>query len=75
MITIRINDRPINLTKNSTLSQVLEQLVNGPKTEPELNQQGFVIALNQNFVPRSQYPTTLLNDNDHIELLSPMAGG
>jgi len=75
MITIRINDRPINLTKNSTLSQVLEQHVHGQKTEPELNQQGFVIALNQNFVPRSQYPTTLLNDNDHIELLSPMAGG
>ncbi|WP_144393594.1 sulfur carrier protein ThiS [Pleionea sediminis] len=35
----------------------------------------FAIAINDNFVPRSQYQTITLKNNDRIELLSPMQGG
>lgn len=35
----------------------------------------YVVAVNQTFVPKNQYQNTQLNENDHIELLTPMAGG
>ena len=35
----------------------------------------YVVAINQNFVPRNEYSATLLSNGDKIELLSPMAGG
>jgi sulfur carrier protein len=33
------------------------------------------IALNEEFLPRSRYHETALQDGDRIEILSPMQGG
>ena len=35
----------------------------------------FAVAINKQFVPRSKYAMTLLNANDHIEIVTPMQGG
>jgi sulfur carrier protein len=67
IINIRINGIRHEIEKGSTISQALVVL--------NTNTINFVIALNQTFIPRSQYSNTLLHNNDAIELLSPMAGG
>ena len=35
----------------------------------------FAAAVNAQFVPKTQYDQTLLNDNDKIELIVPITGG
>jgi sulfur carrier protein len=64
---ISINGAPHDLAEGSTIAQAFVVL------KLEIND--FVIALNQTFIPRSQYLQTQLQNNDAIELLSPMAGG
>ena len=71
-INITINDTLHDLKEGSTISQALD-ILNINTDKPKLTD--FVIALNQTFIPRSQYPKTQLHNNDVIELLSPMAGG
>jgi sulfur carrier protein len=61
-------------------------IINGEPTETnaanlaglvaELNIEGaFALALNENFVPKSQYAHTFINENDRIEIVAPMQGG
>ena len=35
----------------------------------------FVVAVNKTFVPKHQWPTTSVKDNDVIDILSPISGG
>ncbi|UQB42146.1 sulfur carrier protein ThiS [Thiomicrospira microaerophila] len=35
----------------------------------------FALALNENFVPKSQYANTTIHENDRIEIVAPMQGG
>ena len=35
----------------------------------------FAVAINDAFIPRSDYESTILNDGDRVELLIPMQGG
>ncbi len=79
-IRIYINSIEIMAPKNCTLSQALALwLANGTKDHseamPESNTDNYVTALNQKFISRALYDTTLLNNDDDIELLTPMAGG
>ena len=70
-INITFNGTSHDIATDSTITQALAVLTIASNTEANK----FVIALNQTFVPRSQYSTTQLQNNDAIELLSPMAGG
>ena len=67
---------------------MIEVIVNGKRTEmsaamnvkeiiKELNykQEGFALALNGTFVAISTYATTMVRDNDSIEILAPVQGG
>lgn len=67
MMTIKFNDKPIVLDKKISLTEMLEQHHN--------HEQHFSIAINRNFIPRSQYNMTFLNDGDTIETITPMQGG
>lgn len=71
-ITLTLNGTCYDLREGSTISQALD-ILHINKDKPKLTD--FVIALNQTFIPRSQYSNTQLHNNDVIELLSPMAGG
>ncbi len=74
---ISINGIVHDLDSSSSITQALEESnrLLAKQNNEQLKPENFVIALNQNFVPRSQYSSTQLQDNDVIELLSPMAGG
>ncbi|MGS0497924.1 sulfur carrier protein ThiS [Pseudoalteromonas mariniglutinosa] len=63
---ITINGESFELVNTSNLTQALQQFA---AKEP------FAVAINGQFIPRSQCDTHLLNEGDSIELLSPIQGG
>lgn len=67
MIHIQFNDEKILLEQKISLAEIL-------------NKRGYVdshfaVALNRQFIPRSQYTATHLDAGDVIEIISPMQGG
>ncbi|WP_029933353.1 sulfur carrier protein ThiS [Thiomicrospira pelophila] len=60
-----INDKPTESNAQTLASLVLELEIEG----------AFALALNENFVPKSQYADTFVNENDRIEIVAPMQGG
>lgn len=67
MITIHFNGDLIHLPPDLTLAEAL-------RTQG-LSEGCFAVVLNRQVIPRSQYLTTSLNQNDRIEILLPMQGG
>lgn len=67
MITVSINDQPQQLPAGSTVSQVLQQL--GYQCEE------IAVAINMEFVPRSEYEERVLLERDCVEILAPVQGG
>ncbi|MFT7560602.1 MAG: sulfur carrier protein [Flavobacteriales bacterium] len=61
----------INGKKHSTYSKKLHEILN----ELKLTNNNFAIAVNEVFIPKNKYTTLTLNENDQIEVLSPMQGG
>ena len=35
----------------------------------------FAISINSQFIAKAYYTTTLVHENDHIEIISPVTGG
>lgn len=60
-----INAKPTKTNAQNLAGLVLELEIEG----------AFALALNENFVPKSQYADTILNENDRIEIVAPMQGG
>ncbi|MGQ9838559.1 MAG: sulfur carrier protein ThiS [Cyanobacteriota bacterium] len=61
-----INQEPRELPDGLTLAEAVALLqVSSP----------FAVAINLNFVPRSQYAQTCLQEGDQVEILTPVAGG
>jgi sulfur carrier protein len=60
----------INAEKTQTAATNLAGLVVELKIEG-----AFALALNNNFVPKSQYAETPITENDRIEIVAPMQGG
>lgn len=78
---IHINGEPLNLengasieengkTKDTNVADVLQQYLS--QKQQELS---FAVALNSDFVNKSQYASTLLKDGDSIDVLFPIHGG
>ena len=66
-MTITVNGKPLEVEPNLTIQQLLEQLCYTPKA--------VAVALNETFVPRSEYSKRKIQELDVLEYLSPMAGG
>lgn len=66
MITVSLNNQTVDVPEGASLSQLLEQ-------HPPAG--AFAVAINGEFVPRSRYSETLLNNSDEIDLVSPVGGG
>ena len=64
---LRINGKEKNLENVGTVAEVAKAL----------GYEGnfFAVALNRACVPRANYAATAINENDEIEILSPMQGG
>jgi len=64
---LMLNGKSQFFDTNPTLQEALESF--GQTEGP------FAVALNKEFVPRSQYATVRLNDGDQLDLVVPMQGG
>jgi len=67
MIEITLNGEKTVIDEGTRLSDFLQM------NNYELN--SFAVAINEIFVPRSQYEKIIINLSDRIEILSPMQGG
>jgi len=63
---ITVNQVEYDLPSNSMIADALN-LVNAKPP--------FAVAVNLNFVPKSQYALHALNENDQIEVIAPVTGG
>ncbi len=67
MIEIILNGKRITIDKEMNVKEVIKEL--------EYTQEGFALALNGTFVAIATYETTMIHDNDSIEILAPVQGG
>lgn len=63
---VHINQIPRELPEGASLAQALEA---GDFKPP------FAVAVNMQFVPKTQYTAKALNEGDQIEVISPITGG
>ena len=64
---ITLNGQPLELTAPLTITETLEQQGYGDKL--------VAVAVNGEFVPRSAYGESTIQDGDDIEIVAPMQGG
>lgn len=64
---LRINGESHHVDHNLNLQHLLEKLGYEPKS--------IAVAINGKFVPRHQYATWPLQDQQELEVVSPMQGG
>ena len=65
-MNVLINQQPMALPDSATVADaVATHPIPGP----------FAVAVNLQFVPRSQYTHTPLADGDQIEIIAPVTGG
>lgn len=68
-ISISINNEQTELAESTSLQSLITEKLNSNKDTP------FAVALNGEFVPKSQYSETLLNNGDQLDIVSPVGGG
>lgn len=64
---LRINGESHHVEHSLNLQHLLEKLGYEPKS--------IAVAINGKFIPRHQYPTLPLVDQQELEVVSPMQGG
>ena len=67
MIDVWLNGKPESIKPSLTLESAI--------AEWQDSQQQVAVAINEQFVPRSEYASTFIKAGDRIELLTPMQGG
>jgi len=67
MISIMVNDLPVELAQKATLQEMLTQLGRADD--------GTELAVNQMIIPRLEWPHHRLTDGDDILLFQAIAGG
>jgi sulfur carrier protein len=70
MIKILVNGEITELTENLNLDNVLQRTFSPPQ-----HQVGFAVAVNNDFVCKSQYAATALLEGDSIDVFFPIQGG
>lgn len=69
MVTISINDETRQFPQPVNLDDVLQDY---RARNPDL---AFAIAVNGEFVPRTQYANVQLQDGDTLDIVNPVGGG
>lgn len=64
---IWVNEETITVTAGYQLTQLLSDLGYGEKR--------IAVEMNQEIIPRSQYPEVVLHDDDRIEIVEAIGGG
>jgi sulfur carrier protein len=63
---ITLNQQATELQANATVADALAQMQAKPP---------FAVAVNTVFVPKSRYTAHALNEDDKMEVISPVTGG
>ncbi len=66
-MNLMMNDEPLHVDQDVTLSQLLDIL--------QLELKGSALAVNQVIIPRHNWPSHLLQDGDQVLLFQAIAGG
>ena len=69
MPKVSFNDEIVELAPNTSLAEALPAWTAGGRGRR------FVVAVNKEFVPRSDYARVILADGDEIDLVRPVWGG
>lgn len=67
MVKISLNDEPREIAPDTRLIDAIAQWQFGGHK--------LAVAINGEFVPRSAYGDTRLNDGDQIDIVTPVGGG
>ncbi len=67
MITIILNGNDKKLDNNTSITQLLETL--------DLGEKRLAVEVNQQIVPRSDFTSITLNEQDHVEIVQAIGGG
>lgn len=67
MISIILNGKELQFSEN--------QMLNSALSEWGYEGKNIAIAINETFIPRSQYVQTEIKNGDSIEIVSPLEGG
>jgi len=67
MIEIIVNGMRKAVSKEMNVYEIIKEL--------NYTQKGFALALNGTFIAIATYETTMIRDNDSIEILAPVQGG
>ncbi len=67
MTLVFLNGQPKEVSIGISLTQAIAAW--------EYTQSDFAVAVNQQFVPRSDHHKTVLNEGDQIEIIAPIQGG
>ena len=66
-MTIRVNNKELSIAEASSIEKLATVL--------ELPVQGVAIAVNNRMIPRADWSTTLLNENDQVVVIKAACGG
>jgi sulfur carrier protein len=67
MININFGNKSILIKEGDSLAELL--------AANDCTEGSYAVSLNQAFIPRSYYATTLLREGDVVDLITPMQGG
>jgi sulfur carrier protein len=67
MAQILLNGQPFEIIENYSIAQLLEQC--------NLTGQRLAVEINQNIIPRSQFESYFLANNDKVEIVRAIGGG
>lgn len=67
MIQIQVNHDAKEVLKNSNLNQLLETL--------KISSNGIAVAINNQIITKTEWNTTILNENDAITIIQATQGG
>lgn len=66
-IKVSLNGKEKSLKEGCTLNEAIMTL--------SISDSSYAVAINEQFVPKSSYTSTILQGGDRVELLVPMQGG
>lgn len=67
MVEVKVNGEEQTLEQAYTLDSLLEKM--------DQNKDGVAVAINDEVVPKSEWPNTQINQGDKIEILGAVQGG
>lgn len=67
MITVKVNNKEHQFSASITLQEILEQL--------NIPTNGIAVAINQNIITKSDWSTTMIDQNQSILIIKATQGG